>query len=81
MSCNGTGGNVLFDTRITGALVEPGGAVWVGTLPPHAVENVGASEIRFLNLELKRYRARPTRSPSHTATSPAASVPNAFAAA
>ena len=27
-------GNVLVDTRITGALVEPGGAVWVGTLPP-----------------------------------------------
>jgi quercetin dioxygenase-like cupin family protein len=47
-------GNVLFDTRITSALVEPGGAVWVGTLPPHTVENVGESEIRFLNLELKR---------------------------
>jgi hypothetical protein len=47
-------GNVLFDTRITGALVAPGGAVWVGTLPPHTVENVGESEIHFLNLELKR---------------------------
>jgi hypothetical protein len=47
-------GNVLFDTRITGAVAAPGSAVWVGTLPPHTVENVGGSEIHFLNLELKR---------------------------
>ena len=45
---------VLLDSRVTGALLEPGSAVWVGQLSPHTVENVGASAIRLLNVELKR---------------------------
>ena len=47
-------GEVLLDTRITGEQPEPDIGVWVGPMPPHTVENVGESEVRLLNLELKR---------------------------
>jgi len=47
-------GEVLVDTRITGEPPEPGVGVLVNPMPPHTVENVGESELRILNLELKR---------------------------
>ena len=47
-------GSVLSDTRATGTLPEPGTAVWIAAMPPHTVENVDSSEIRLLNVELKR---------------------------
>lgn len=47
-------GNVLLDTRAADALSEPGTTLSTGPLPPHTLENVGESEIRVLNIELKR---------------------------
>jgi len=46
-------GRVLTDTRATDALLEPGAAAWTAAMPPHTLENVGGSEIRLLNIELK----------------------------
>jgi hypothetical protein len=46
-------GGLLTDTRAAGTLPEPGTAFWTAALPPHTVENVDSSEIRFLNIELK----------------------------
>jgi quercetin dioxygenase-like cupin family protein len=47
-------GHVLLDTRAADALSEPGTNLSTGPLPPHTLENVGESEIRVLNIELKR---------------------------
>lgn len=47
-------GRVLTDTRATDTLPELGTAVWLAAMPPHTVENVDSSEIRLLNVELKR---------------------------
>jgi len=47
-------GRVLTDTRGADALPQPGSAFWTAAMPPHSVENVGSSEIRMLNIELKR---------------------------
>jgi len=47
-------GRVLSDTRGTGTLPEPGTCVWITSIPPHTVENVDGTEIRLLNVELKR---------------------------
>lgn len=47
-------GGLLTDSRVTGAPPEPGTAAWLAPMPPHTVENVGSSEIRMLNVELKR---------------------------
>ena len=46
-------GTVLVDTREGGALPEPGTAIWSGSLPPHTLENVSASEIHVIGVELK----------------------------
>ena len=46
-------GALLTDSRVTGA-PETGTAAWIAPMPPHTVENVGSSEIRLLNVELKR---------------------------
>jgi len=46
--------NVLSDTRASGALPEPGAAIWTAAMPPHSLENVDSSEIRMINVELKR---------------------------
>ncbi len=45
-------GNILFDTRGQAPLAE-GAILWSESLPPHAVENVGASTIRIIGVELK----------------------------
>lgn len=47
-------GRVLSDTRATDTLPEPGTTVWLAAMPPHTVENTDSSEIRLLNVELKR---------------------------
>jgi quercetin dioxygenase-like cupin family protein len=47
-------GNVLGDTRETTGVPERGSAVWIPPMAPHTVENVDSSEIRLLNVELKR---------------------------
>ncbi|HZP18425.1 MAG TPA: hypothetical protein VFB00_10690 [Terriglobales bacterium] len=44
-------GNVLFDSRQ--AAVRPPAIQWLGPLPPHTVENVGANEISLLIVEIK----------------------------
>jgi hypothetical protein len=45
-------GNVLVDTR--GHMNEPpGSAFWEEALPPHSLENVGATELRTLVVEFK----------------------------
>ncbi len=46
-------GRLLSDSRPAGALPEPGTAFWTEAMAPHTVENVGGSEIRLLNVELK----------------------------
>jgi hypothetical protein len=46
-------GNVLFDSRNSGAATEAAVAQWVLPLPPHSVENVGESEILLISTELK----------------------------
>ena len=47
-------GAVLVDTRASGAPPAPGTAVWTAPLAPHTLESVDSSEIRMLNVELKR---------------------------
>ena len=45
-------GRIILDTRAAGkAPLER--AVWLPPLPPHSVENVGASELRAIAVELK----------------------------
>ncbi len=51
-------GTVLLDSRETGALPQPGAALWSGPLSPHTLENVDASEIRVISVELKVHDAR-----------------------
>jgi hypothetical protein len=45
-------GALLTDSRVSGA-PEIGTAAWIAPMPPHTVENVGGSEIRLLNVEMK----------------------------
>ena len=45
---------VLGDTRAATTLPEKGTVAWIAPMPPHTVENTGESEIRLLNVELKR---------------------------
>jgi quercetin dioxygenase-like cupin family protein len=47
-------GNVLTDTRGTDLGAEEGTALRTPAMPPHTVENVDSTEIRLLNIELKR---------------------------
>jgi mannose-6-phosphate isomerase-like protein (cupin superfamily) len=45
-------GLVLVDSRVGGKLPE-GSALWSGPLAPHTLENVGASELRAISVEVK----------------------------
>jgi hypothetical protein len=47
------GGNVLLDTRVQPLKMSVPCAVWSEPLPPHSLENVGASEIRLISIEVK----------------------------
>lgn len=46
-------GTVLVDTREEGTLPVPGAVIWSAALPPHTLENVGATEIHVIGVELK----------------------------
>lgn len=46
-------GKVLLDSRNMPGLPDAGMAAWCPPLPPHSVENVGDTEIRNINIELK----------------------------
>jgi hypothetical protein len=43
----------LADTRNGGALHSRGAMTWIDVLPPHTLENVDASEIRLVSVDLK----------------------------
>jgi hypothetical protein len=47
------GGKVLVDTRGRPAPASLPFAVWSEPLPPHTLENVGASELHVISVELK----------------------------
>ena len=47
-------GMVLVDSRDAGSLPPPGAAVWSAALPPHTLENVDATEIHVIGVELKQ---------------------------
>jgi len=46
-------GNVLMDTRESGAAPIVGSATWGAPLTPHTFENVGSQEFRTLTVEMK----------------------------
>lgn len=47
-------GKVLTDTRASGGFPEPGSTAWSAAMPPHTFENVGDTDVRVVNVELKR---------------------------
>lgn len=51
-------GDVLVDTRVSGAAPIVGSASWGAPLPPHTFENVGRQEFRTLTVEMKDDRSR-----------------------
>ena len=48
------GGNVMLDTRTTPLTQNPPAVLWGEPLAPHSLENVGASSLHMLSVELKR---------------------------
>jgi hypothetical protein len=46
-------GNVIFDSREAGSPPKIPSVVWCEPLRPHSVENVGASELLVLSIEIK----------------------------
>ncbi len=46
-------GEVLLDTRVLEQPFELPPAVWSEPLPPHSLENVGATELHVVSVELK----------------------------
>jgi hypothetical protein len=46
-------GAVLLDSRTMPAFETSPSVLWSEALPPHSLENVGAGEIRIINVELK----------------------------
>lgn len=46
-------GAVVADTRLTPAALTPGQAVWSAPLGPHTLENVGATPIHVVSVEIK----------------------------
>jgi hypothetical protein len=47
-------GRILFGPRQAGAPPKTPVVEWVGPLPPHSIENVGASTVHLLTVELKQ---------------------------
>jgi mannose-6-phosphate isomerase-like protein (cupin superfamily) len=45
-------GKVVADSR-AGVKIPEGSAVWSGPMAPHTLENVGASELRAISVEVK----------------------------
>jgi hypothetical protein len=48
------GGTVVLDSRTTGSSGSLSSVAWSEALPPHSLENVGASEIRVISVEIKQ---------------------------
>ena len=46
-------GKTTLDSRSSGVMVDPGSAMWLPPLEPHAVQNVGATEVRAIVVEIK----------------------------
>jgi len=46
-------GNVALDTRACAVSFNPGQAVWAAPLAPHTLENVGASTLHIVSVEVK----------------------------
>ncbi len=46
-------GKVIFDSRESESVIEPGQTVWSPPLAPHFVKNVGENEIRVISIEVK----------------------------
>ncbi len=46
-------GNVMLDSRHAPGLIPPPRALWSEPMPPHALENVGTTELRVVSVELK----------------------------
>jgi len=44
---------VILDSRTVPSLAESPGVVWSPPLPPHSLENVGATDLRVISVELK----------------------------
>jgi mannose-6-phosphate isomerase-like protein (cupin superfamily) len=45
-------GSVILDSRNVPS-PSPGAALWIPPLPPHTLENIGATDIRFIAIEIK----------------------------
>jgi predicted metal-dependent enzyme (double-stranded beta helix superfamily) len=50
-------GKLVFDSRSAGAPQKAPDVAWTPPLPPHSVENIGASEIHLVSVELKHVAA------------------------
>lgn len=46
-------GAVTLDTRVDGAFLAPGSAIWAGPIGPHTLQNVGDSDIHLVSVECK----------------------------
>lgn len=46
-------GQVLLDSRTQAAKPAAGSAMWVGPIGPHYVENVGATDLHIVAVEIK----------------------------
>lgn len=46
-------GNIMLDSRQVDSLATPPAVLWLGSLPPHTLQNVGDVEIRGISVELK----------------------------
>ncbi len=47
-------GNVIVDSRTWERQPAPGEALWLPSLTPHSVENIGQTELRLIAVELKQ---------------------------
>ncbi|MBS0664507.1 MAG: hypothetical protein JSR48_14670 [Verrucomicrobia bacterium] len=46
-------GAVILDSRTVPSLANPPPALWSQALPPHSLENVGASDLHVISVEVK----------------------------
>lgn len=49
----GPDGEVLLDSRTVPALAAPPAVLWSAPLPPHALENVGETDLHVISVEVK----------------------------
>jgi len=46
-------GNIMVDSRKIESLATPPQVLWLDSLPPHTLENVGTAEIHGISVEIK----------------------------